>query len=185
MLGRSHRFLGITSTFWVVNGPCSRTQHGLTRVGLEPPTSGSGVRGINHQVTVLPTVRRDSTGRHKHTTSDNSPSTALQNCLCKSIFHARSFSEFILEMMMDNYFTYFYNRNCLSLSSLLSINTSSVRTITFRRWLIRNAVYHTFFTKFSGLGIGCCCLRFMSLLPIECQLENKMAAVFSFRKIKC
>ena len=27
--------------------PCSRTQHGLTRVGLEPPTSGSGVRGIN------------------------------------------------------------------------------------------------------------------------------------------
>ena len=29
--------------------PCSRTQHGLTRVGLEPPTSGSGVQGINHQ----------------------------------------------------------------------------------------------------------------------------------------
>ena len=24
--------------------PCSRTRHGLTRVGLEPPTSGSGVR---------------------------------------------------------------------------------------------------------------------------------------------
>ena len=35
--------------------PCSRTQHGLTRVGLEPPTSGSGVRGINHQATALPT----------------------------------------------------------------------------------------------------------------------------------
>ena len=34
--------------------PCSRTQHGLTRVGLEPPTSGSGVRGINHQLTALP-----------------------------------------------------------------------------------------------------------------------------------
>ena len=34
--------------------PCSRTQHGLTRVGLEPPTSGSGVRGINHQATALP-----------------------------------------------------------------------------------------------------------------------------------
>ena len=28
--------LGITSTFWGVNVPCSRTQHGLTRVGLEP-----------------------------------------------------------------------------------------------------------------------------------------------------
>ena len=28
---------------------CSRSQHGLTRVGLELPTSGSGVRGINHQ----------------------------------------------------------------------------------------------------------------------------------------
>ena len=39
MSGRSHRFLGITSTFWGVNVPCSRTQHGLTRVGLEPPTS--------------------------------------------------------------------------------------------------------------------------------------------------
>ena len=34
--------------------PCSRTQHGLTRVGLEPPTSGYGVRGINHQATALP-----------------------------------------------------------------------------------------------------------------------------------
>ena len=34
--------------------PCSRTQHGLTRVGLEPPASGSGVRGINHQATALP-----------------------------------------------------------------------------------------------------------------------------------
>ena len=40
MLGWSHRFLGITSTFWGVNVPCSRTQKGLTRVGLEPPTSG-------------------------------------------------------------------------------------------------------------------------------------------------
>ena len=54
MLGRSHRFLGITSTFWGVNKPCSRTQHGLTQAGLEPPTSGSGVRGINHQATALP-----------------------------------------------------------------------------------------------------------------------------------
>ena len=54
MLGRSHRFLGITSTIWGGNVSCSRTQHGLTRVGLEPPTSGSGVRGINHQATALP-----------------------------------------------------------------------------------------------------------------------------------
>ena len=30
------------------------TQHGLTRVGLESPTSESGVRGINHQATALP-----------------------------------------------------------------------------------------------------------------------------------
>ena len=28
MLGRSHRFLSITSTFWRVNMSCSRTQHG-------------------------------------------------------------------------------------------------------------------------------------------------------------
>ena len=87
-------------------------------------------------------------------------------------------------MMKDNIFTYFYNRNCLSFSSLLSINSSSVRTITFQRWLIRNAVYYTIFTKFLGKGIGCCCLRFMSLLPIECQLENKMAAVFFLQKNK-
>ena len=40
--------------------PCTRTQHGLTRVGLEPPTSGSGVRGINHQATALP-FRQGST----------------------------------------------------------------------------------------------------------------------------
>ena len=36
--------------------PCSRTQHGLTRVGLKPPTSGSGIRGINHQATALPQI---------------------------------------------------------------------------------------------------------------------------------
>ena len=34
--------------------PCSRTQHGLTRVGLETATSGSGVEGNNHQATALP-----------------------------------------------------------------------------------------------------------------------------------
>ena len=28
MSGRSHRFLGITSTFWDVNVSCSRIQHG-------------------------------------------------------------------------------------------------------------------------------------------------------------
>ena len=28
MSGRSHRFLGITSTFWEGNVPCSRIQHG-------------------------------------------------------------------------------------------------------------------------------------------------------------
>ena len=48
--------MGITSTFWGVNVPCSRTQHGLTRVGLESPTYGYGVRGINHQATALPCV---------------------------------------------------------------------------------------------------------------------------------
>ena len=42
--------------------PCSRTQHGLTRVGLEPPTSGSGVRGINHQATALPWTDCDEAG---------------------------------------------------------------------------------------------------------------------------
>ena len=44
---------GYYQYFWGVNVTCSRTQHGYTRVGLEPPTSGSGVRGINHQATAL------------------------------------------------------------------------------------------------------------------------------------
>ena len=39
---------------WGVNVPCSRTQYALTQVGLELPTSGSGVRGIKHQATALP-----------------------------------------------------------------------------------------------------------------------------------
>ena len=34
---------GYYQYFWGVNMPCSRTQHGLTRVGLEPPTSGPRV----------------------------------------------------------------------------------------------------------------------------------------------
>ena len=37
--------------------PCSRTQHGLTRVGLEHLTSGSGVRDINHQATVIDNLK--------------------------------------------------------------------------------------------------------------------------------
>ena len=53
MLGRSHRFLGITSTFvcvWGVgvNVSCSRTQHGGPS-GPGTPTSGSGVGVVNHQ----------------------------------------------------------------------------------------------------------------------------------------
>ena len=45
---------GYYEYFWGVNVPCSRTQHCLTWVGLEPPISGSGVRGINYQATALP-----------------------------------------------------------------------------------------------------------------------------------
>ena len=45
MLGQSHHFLGITSTF---GGKICLPQgnNTATRVGLEPPTSGSGVRGV-------------------------------------------------------------------------------------------------------------------------------------------
>ena len=41
MSGRSHRFLGITSTFWEVNVSCSRTQHGDLSED-RTPTSRSG-----------------------------------------------------------------------------------------------------------------------------------------------
>ena len=61
ILGRSHRYLGITSTFFFFffffgggGGGliCLAQGHNMTtRVGLEPPTSGSGVRGVNHQAT--------------------------------------------------------------------------------------------------------------------------------------
>ena len=62
MLGRSHRFLGITSTFFLFffffgggGQICLAQGHNTaTRVGLEPPTSGSGVRGVNHQATAPP-----------------------------------------------------------------------------------------------------------------------------------
>ena len=53
ILGRGHRFLGITSTLGEgggVNMSCSRTQHGYPS-GARTPTSGSGVRGVNHQAT--------------------------------------------------------------------------------------------------------------------------------------
>ena len=52
---------GYYQYFRGVNVPCSRTQHGLTRVGLESPTSGSGVRGINHQATALPDLNMRTT----------------------------------------------------------------------------------------------------------------------------
>ena len=63
MLGRSHRFLCITSTFffffffffWGGGGIYLAQEHNtVTRVGLDPPTSGSGVRGVNHQATAPP-----------------------------------------------------------------------------------------------------------------------------------
>ena len=43
MSGRSHRFLGINSTFWKVNVSCSRIQHGDLSEN-RTPTSRSGVR---------------------------------------------------------------------------------------------------------------------------------------------
>ena len=55
MLGRSHRFLGITSTFGGLI--CLAQGHNMaTRMGLEPQTSGSGVRGVNHQATAPPDI---------------------------------------------------------------------------------------------------------------------------------
>ena len=58
--------------------PCSRTQHGLTRVGLEPPTSGSGVRGINHQATA-----KRELGRILVSLKDTFPEAVY--CLCTHI----------------------------------------------------------------------------------------------------
>ena len=56
VLGWSHRFLGITSTFWGIHMSCSRTQHSDPSGARtwNPPTSGSGVQGVNHQATAPP-----------------------------------------------------------------------------------------------------------------------------------
>ena len=70
MLGRSHSFLGITSIFsfflfsFSFGGGGGGGGRGLiclaqghytaTRVGLEPPTFGSRIRGVNHQATAPP-----------------------------------------------------------------------------------------------------------------------------------
>ena len=48
--------MGITSTFFG-RGICLAQGHNTaTRVGLEPPTSGSGVRRVNHQATAHPSI---------------------------------------------------------------------------------------------------------------------------------
>ena len=53
MLGRSHRFLGITSTFWRMK--CLAQGHNkVTRVRIEPPTSRSGIRRPKHQASAPP-----------------------------------------------------------------------------------------------------------------------------------
>ena len=61
MLGRSHRYLCITSTFffffflgWGGLICLAQGHNTATRVGLEPLTSGFGVRGVNHQATAPP-----------------------------------------------------------------------------------------------------------------------------------
>ena len=64
MSGWSHRFLGITGTFWEVNVSCSRIQHGDPSK-IEPPTSRSGVR-------------------HSTTRPPRLPGTVVQNLPCKS-----------------------------------------------------------------------------------------------------
>ena len=45
MSGRSHRFLGITCTFWGVNVSFAQGLN-TAEVGIEPPTSCSGTRGF-------------------------------------------------------------------------------------------------------------------------------------------
>ena len=65
--------------------PCSRTQHGLTRMGLEPPTSGSGVKGINHQATARPFSFRRQLVKYTPTTLSNTSSFFVEKIvrICK------------------------------------------------------------------------------------------------------
>ena len=53
MSGRSHRFLGITSTFWEVNVSCSRIQHGDLSEDRTP-------RPLAQESDALPLSRRAS-----------------------------------------------------------------------------------------------------------------------------
>ena len=57
MSGRSHRFLGITSTFRAVNASCS--WHNTAEVGIEPRlTSRSGVRDSTTRPPHFPFVKK-------------------------------------------------------------------------------------------------------------------------------
>ena len=58
MSGRSHRFLGITSTFWEVNVSCSRTQHGDLSED-RTPTFRSRVRRSTTRPWRLPNHAKD------------------------------------------------------------------------------------------------------------------------------
>ena len=55
-----------------------------TRVGLKPLTSGSGVRGVNHQATAPPRCQvRVSSGYHKNSVEvDISPALGEVNTAC-------------------------------------------------------------------------------------------------------
>ena len=55
-----------------------------TRVGLKPPTSGSGVRGVKHQATAPPRCQvRVSSGYHKSIVEvDISPALGEVNTAC-------------------------------------------------------------------------------------------------------
>ena len=55
MLGMEPPLPGYYQYFWGVNMSCSRTQHGDLS-GARTPTSGSRVRGVNHQTTVPPSA---------------------------------------------------------------------------------------------------------------------------------
>ena len=75
---------GYYQYFWGLKICLAQGHNTATRVGLKPPTSGSGVRGVNHQATAPPRCQvRVSSGYHKSVVEvDIPPALGEVNTAC-------------------------------------------------------------------------------------------------------
>ena len=94
---------------------CSRTQHGLTRVGLEPQTSGSGVQGINHPATAPPLLSICASIFVLNVSKKNGQNILYSYYLPHSQYfrYVHNVKPVHYASCMDIMYTYFANINCM------------------------------------------------------------------------